>query len=418
MRLLPALRALSATMPIVLLTGYGTVDLAVRAVKIGADDVLTKPVPMSAILERVRSLLGPGAALGTRDSGTHKLPRAAAIAKGGVLDPAERLLGESPAMRALHRQLRALHDADCPVLVLGETGTGKGVVARVLHDLGPRAPRPFVDVNCAVLSRELFESELFGHARGAFTGAHARKTGLFESAEGGTLFLDEIGDVDPMVQPKLLKAIEDRRFRRVGEVEDRTVDVRLLAATHHDLLEATRTRTFRGDLFYRISTISIDVPPLREREMDVVLLARAFLSTASERYRRPGLRFHPSAELALLAHRWPGNVRELRNVVDRAALLTEGEVVGVDAIRLDRAQTSDAAASTMSPAAMAASTPTSTLQDVERSHVETVLVDEGWDVGRAARRLGIARSTLYVKIKTFRLMSPRARAAASNDRLR
>ncbi len=386
--LLPAAREDAADAALLILTGHGTVDLAVRAVKLGATDVLTKPVSMALLLERIREALDARRA--PQRSDTRRVSRASGSLRrlaSGEPELAEVLVGESPAMRALHAEIRAVRDADCPVLILGETGSGKGVVARALHQASRRRARPFVDLNCATLSREFVESELFGHSRGAFTGAHANKQGLFEAAHGGTLFLDEIGDIDPSVQPKLLTAIEEQRFRRMGEVQDRSVDVRLLAATHHDLLGGP----FRGDLYYRISTLSIDVPPLRARGNDVVLLARRFVEATAERSARPRLRLDAGAERALSAHRWPGNVRELRNVIERASLLAQGEVITDAELRFDR------------PPSRPSAPPPATLEDLERRHVERALRDEGWDVARAARRLGIARSTLYLKIKAYEL---------------
>ena len=391
LQVLAEVRARAPDTAVIVLTGHGTVDLAVRAVKLGADDMITKPVSMALVLERIGDVVGTRRATATARSATRRVLRdSGSLRRLATEEPdlAAVLVGDSPAMRSLHAQIRAVRDADCPVLILGETGTGKGVVARALHRVSARRDRPFVDLNCAVLSREFVESELFGHVRGAFTGAHANKQGLFEAAHGGTLFLDEIGDIDPAVQPKLLTAIEERRFRRMGEVQDRSVDVRLLAATHHDLLGG---RGFRGDLYYRISTISIDVPPLRSRGSDVVLLARSFLDAACEKFHRDPLHLDPGAERALSAHRWPGNVRELRNVMERAAVVTSGSVVTERDLRFDQ------------PATPAQSSPQSTLEDVERRHVESVLADEGWDVARAARRLGIARSTLYLKIKSYGL---------------
>lgn len=372
----------------IVITGFGTVDLAVRALRQGAHDVLTKPLPMSAVLTAVRGAL-------------EARPPDLSARRG--LDA---LVGESDVMVALRRDVAAMAGADCPVLILGETGSGKGVVARAIHDVGERSQGPFVDLNCAALSKEFVESELFGHTRGAFTGAHALKTGLFEVADGGTLFLDEIGDIDAAVQPKLLKAIEDKKFRRMGDVRDRFVDVRLVAATHHPLASRANT-TFRRDLFYRISTMTIEVPPLRARGHDIVLLARQFLALASGRQDRPAPALAPAAERKLLLHNWPGNVRELRNVMDRAMFLAVEGVVRPEDIRIDGGGASDAPPSSGSTISSAyrvlEETASMTLEDVERYHIERVLAEVDGDMAAAAKRLGIARSTLYQKIKLFGL---------------
>jgi DNA-binding NtrC family response regulator len=386
---LSAIRKIDPRVPVIVITGFGTVDLAVRALRQGAHDVLTKPLPMSAVHGAVRSAL-------------EARPPDLSARRG--LDA---LVGESDVMVALRRDVAAMAGADCPVLILGETGSGKGVVARAIHDVGERSRGPFVDLNCAALSKEFVESELFGHTRGAFTGAHAMKTGLFEVADGGTLFLDEIGDIDAAVQPKLLKAIEDKKFRRMGEVRDRFVDVRLVAATHHPLASRSNT-TFRRDLFYRISTMTIEVPPLRARGQDIVLLARQFLALAGSRQERATPTLAVAAERKLLSHCWPGNVRELRNVMDRAMFLaTEGTVRPED-IRIDGGIAPSDAPPSSGPAISSsyrvlAETASMTLEDVERYHIERVLAEVDGDMAAAAKRLGIARSTLYQKIKLFGL---------------
>jgi transcriptional regulator with GAF, ATPase, and Fis domain len=261
------------------------------------------------------------------------------------------------------------------VLLLGETGSGKGVLARHVHDQSLRARGPFVELNCAGLSRELTESELFGYERGAFTGATARKLGLFEAADSGTLFLDEIGEMDAAVQAKLLKVLESRRFRRLGGTVEIEVDVRLVAATHRDLAADAAAGRFRSDLYYRLNVFAIPVPPLRERVADILPLARAFLAE----YSGPrGLA--PEAERALLDYRWPGNVRELRNVLERAAILCPATgLVGLEHLP---------------PLPVASGEPASTALTPERDRLEAVLVSEGGNVASAARVLGMHRTQL------------------------
>ncbi|RYG69121.1 sigma-54-dependent Fis family transcriptional regulator [bacterium] len=235
--------------------------------------------------------------------------RGTARAGGG---PARYFASRSPVMRNLVEQVERLRDADCPVLILGETGTGKTALARWIHASSARAGGAFVDLNCAGLTTEFVESELFGHERGSFTGAHAAKPGLFDTADNGTLFLDEIGDIDTRVQPRILKIIEEKRYRRMGDVRERTADVRILAATNRDLLDDVGAKAFRADLYYRISTIRLVVPPLRERREDILPLAFEML----DRVGKERLSFAPDAEARLLEHPWPGNLRELKNVVE------------------------------------------------------------------------------------------------------
>src|SRR5688500_8304362 len=316
--LLPRLRALDATVPQVILTGHGSIDLAVRAVKEGAEHFLTKPVELPALLVILRRLL---------DAQRHRQRHAAGVRREatGRIDP---FALPSAAIRALAEDAERVARSESPVLVLGETGVGKGVLARWLHDHGPRAEEAFVDLNCASLSRELLESELFGHEKGAFTGAVAAKEGLLEVAHRGTLFLDEIGDVDAAVQPKLLKVLEEGRFRRLGDVRDREVDVRLIAATHQDLAVAVREKRFRSDLYFRISALPLLIPPLRERPEDIAVLARALLDRIGFEVGRTDLSLSEDAVAALQAYSWPGNTRELRNVLERAVILGQGQVLG------------------------------------------------------------------------------------------
>ncbi|MFP2897697.1 sigma-54-dependent transcriptional regulator [Corallococcus sp. 4LFB] len=268
LELLPRLKELDAAVPLVVLTGHGSIELAVQAVKEGAEQFLTKPLELAVlkvVLERLVAQRRERQRLAADRSRTARTQ----------VDP---FLGNSAAIRALRDEAERVRDSDSPVLVTGETGSGKSVLARWLHEGGPRNEAPFVDLNCAALSKDLLDSELFGHEKGAFTSAVAAKQGLLEVADRGTLFLDEIGDMDVAVQPKLLKVLEEKRFRRLGDVKDRRVDVRLVAATHQDLQVAAREKRFRSDLYFRISTLILHVPPLRERAEDVPVLARHFLA--------------------------------------------------------------------------------------------------------------------------------------------
>jgi DNA-binding NtrC family response regulator len=380
LEVLAALRAQDPAICVVILTGHGTIDLAVRAIKEGAEQFLTKPVELKTlqiVLERSLE--------------NRRMRRVSQVGKKAQarqrVDP---FFGTSQKIAALKAQAERIATSTMPVLIQGETGTGKGVLARWLHDNGPRAEDPFVDLNCAGLARELLESELFGHEKGAFTGAASAKPGLLEMAHRGTLFLDEIGDVDLQVQAKLLKVVEDLRFRRLGDVRDRTVNVRLIAATHRDLPALVREQKFREDLYYRINALPLVVPPLRERGQDVVALARGLVERIAADLGRPGARLSEEAEAALLSAAWPGNVRQLRNVLERAILLAEREVL-------------DAAALGLGPAASAASAEPAkgaplTLEEAERRHIEAVLQIEG-SVPRAAELLGLSRSSLYERIR-------------------
>jgi DNA-binding NtrC family response regulator len=303
-------------------------------------------------------------------------------------------LGESAAIRALADQARRVTNSPSPIMLQGETGSGKGVLARWLHANGPRSEEPFVDLNCAGLSKELLESELFGHERGAYTGAVAAKPGLLEVAHRGVAFLDEIGDLDLQLQPKLLKALEDKRFRRLGEVRDRQVDVQLIVASHHDLGALVREARFRSDLYFRISAIPLRVPPLRERREDIPMLARGLLEAFGAELGRREVRLAEGAEQALQKYSWPGNVRELRNVLERAVLMSGRQEIRASDVQFD--------SSAATPPATGSDTGL-TLAELEKRHIEAVLAETGGRVPEAARRLGVARSTLYDKLKRLGL---------------
>lgn len=371
--------------PVVVLTAYGSIDLAVQAVKEGAEQFLTKPIEMPTlrlILERMlehRRLHRQQAAVLSREERQR-------------IDP---LAGDSPAIRELAERVRKVQGSDRPILVLGETGTGKSLLAKWLHRHGPRASQPFVDLNCAGLSTEFLETELFGHEKGAFTGAGAAKQGLLEIAHGGTVFLDEIGDVDSRVQPKLLKVLEERRFRRMGSVREREVDIALIAATHQDLAARVAEGAFRSDLYFRINSIQLRMPALRERREDIPMLARALLQRLVVG-QGGAPRLAADAERALCEYAWPGNLRELRNVLELAVLLSEGGSIRRQDLRLEGVQ---ASMPSVGAAIDDATEAGLTLQEVERRHIARVLRETGGKVEAAAQRLDIPRSTLYQKIR-------------------
>ena len=310
---IPRVHEIDPRIFIVLLTAHGSIELAVEAVKAGAEQFLTKPVDLDTLL--VVLLRG-------LDSRRNRQRQMASerLESRRELRP---FLGDSNAVRALERSARKLAAADSPVLLLGETGTGKRELARWLHDNGPRAGGPFADLNCAGLSRQLLESELFGHERGAFRGADETKIGLLEVANRGTVFLDEIGDIDTEVQPELLQVLEDRHFRRLGGDRDLPVDVRLVVATRHDLGQMARENRFCTELYFRINTIPLHLPPLRERRQDIPVLAAALVEELADDFGRHAGSLTAHALRVLQAYDWPGNLRELRNILERAVLLNE-----------------------------------------------------------------------------------------------
>jgi DNA-binding NtrC family response regulator len=394
--------------PVIVLTGHSSIDLAVQAIKVGAEHFLTKPVALPAlevIVER---------ALENRRARQQALAQRTTRGASAARRPRDPFLGPSAAIRALAEQARRVLDTDRPVWIRGETGSGKGVLARWLHEHGPRADETLVELNCAGLPRDLVESELFGHEKGAFTGATQAKPGLLEVAHRGTLFLDEIGDMPLELQPKLLKVLEDRQFRRLGEVRDRPFDARLIAATHQELAEQARTGRFRADLYFRISTLHLELPPLRTRAEDLPAIAADLLERLASEIGRPSVSLTEGALAALQGYAWPGNVRELRNVLERAVLLGRGDEIHRRDLafeRVDPRATPAFSAAVAAPAAAGegegADWADLTLAEVEQRHIERVLRLEEGNVERAARRLGVSRSSLYQKVKLLGL-APRA----------
>jgi len=379
--LLARLKLVAPGVPVIMLTGHGSIELAVRAIKEGAEQFLTKPIDMPAVMVLIERLV-----LNERQR-RHQLANRSR--DGDAVDP---FLGRSRVMADLGEEARRIAEADATVLLHGETGTGKGVLAKWLHEQGARGDEAFVDLNCAGLSKELLESELFGHEAGAFTGAVKPKPGLIEGAHRGSLFLDEIGDMDPVVQAKVLKVLDDRRFRRVGDVRDRHVDVRLIAATHRDLAAAVQAGAFRSDLFFRINTLTIVVPALRERVEDIPLLADHLVERIARDMGRRRAHLTPEAVLTLQAYAWPGNVRELRNVLERAVLLSRDEQIGPGDLRFAFARPAETRAS---------EAPSTSLRDVERRHIEATLRAADGNVEQTARLLGISKSSLYDRLKRF-----------------
>jgi len=393
--LLRRLRPLAPAARVVIMTGYSSLPTAVLAIKAGADDYLAKPIVLGelrALIERVRGA------------------RAAVAGSDRPASGLDAILGTAPAVVELRERIARLmaleRQADqiaSVVLVIGETGAGKELVARALHLESRRAAGPFIELNCTALPENLIEDQLFGHERGAFTDARESRPGLIEAADGGTLLLDEIGDLGPSMQAKLLKFLEDRRIRRLGSVQERAVDVRIVAATHQPLERLVREGRFRADLYFRLRVVELVVPALRDRRQDILPLARAFLAESARRWRRPDLRLAPAAEALLAAHPWPGNVRELRNIVEQAAVLVTGEVIGPEDLALTRLgrETEEA------PAAGERSflLPESGVQidDLERDMLRQALERSSWNVTAAARLLGLSRDTVRYRLQKYRL---------------
>ncbi len=378
------IKELDPAAAVIVLTGHGSIDVAVRAIKEGAEHFITKPVELASLFK-----------LAEKSIEHQKQVRRQMATKAERARYARNpFLGSSPLIRHLEESVHKFLGTDRPILIQGETGTGKGVLASWMHHNGPRHDEAMVDLNCAGLSKELLESELFGHERGAFTGAVLAKMGLLEVSHKGTAFLDEIGDMDLSIQPKLLKVIEDHRFHRLGEVKERTIDVHLVAATHQDLAELVADGKFRSDLFFRINTITLQIPPLRERIKDVAVLADNFVRQLGGDLGRGRFEIAPEALEALQHYRWPGNIRELRNVLERAALLCEKNCI--------RPPDLSFTAMPAGPKATALGSDL-TLTQVERMHIEAVLQQMQGKVEKAAHRLGIPRSTLYAKIKQYQL---------------
>lgn len=380
--LLPRLRASGLAVPVIVLTGHGSIDLAVRAMKEGAENFVTKPVQLEVIHNLVqRSLAGQR----NRRKAAAKSMESARFAR----DP---FLGNSAAIRRLQSEVERIVETGCPILIQGETGSGKGVLAAWLHQHGPRAEEAFVDLNCAGLSRELLETELFGHDKGAFTGAVANKQGLLEIAHRGTVFLDEIGDMDAAIQPKLLKVVEEKKFRRLGSIRDQVVDVHLIAATHQNLQAGVQQGKFRADLYYRINTIPLRIPSLRERPEDIPTIATTFLAQMQKSTSRSRLEFSPEALEGLKRYHWPGNIRELRNMLERAALLCTDGVVRRQHLTFESSANSEPSRN---------GTTGVTLRELEQQYIQAILQEECGSVDRAAVRLGMPRSTLYSKIRQY-----------------
>ncbi|GJL37550.1 DNA-binding response regulator [Enterobacter hormaechei] len=374
---LKEIKILNPSIPVLIMTAYSSVDTAVEALKSGALDYLIKPLDFDKLQQTLSQALAH-----TR------------LSESPVADtPAAQfgMVGDSPAMRALLNNIALVAPSDATVLIHGESGTGKELVARALHASSGRSHRPLITLNCAALNESLLESELFGHERGAFTGADKRREGRFVEADGGTLFLDEIGDISPLMQVRLLRAIQEREVQRVGSNQTLSVDVRLIAATHRQLAEEVSAGRFRQDLYYRLNVVTIDMPPLRQRREDIPQLARYFLQRYAERNRKTVLGFTPQAMDMLIHYEWPGNIRELENAVERAVVLLTGEYISERELPL-------AIAGTPVSGRPLDGNLIQPLVDVEKEAILAALEKTGGNKTEAARQLGITRKTLLAKL--------------------
>jgi len=376
---------------VIMISGHGTIETAVKATRLGAYDFIEKPLSLEKTLLTV-----------TRGLEHARLQRENATLRQRLGQRSE-IIGQSAAMRHLREQIATAAPTNGRVLIHGENGSGKELVARAIHALSARRDRPFVEVNCAAIPEELIESELFGHEKGAFTGALARRRGRFELADGGTLFLDEIGDMSLKTQAKVLRALEEQAFERVGGHETLKVDVRVIAASNRDL-RALVGHGFREDLYYRLNVIPIEVPPLRARKDDIPLLIEHFIRVVcAENGKRPKT-VSPEALAYFLAYDWPGNVRELRNMVERLVIMTAGDVIGIDDLPSPLRPREAAAA----PADDGRERSLREARDsFERAFILAELRVNDWNMTRTAERLGIERSHLYRKLKAYGITPPR-----------
>jgi two-component system nitrogen regulation response regulator NtrX len=373
--------------PVIMISGHGNIDIAVKAIRIGAYDFLEKPLSLSRVVLTVEHAL-------EKRRMSRELETLAT-----QLERREMLIGDSPRMQQLKEQLAMAARSDSRILIAGENGTGKELVARQIHALSPRASKPFVDVNCAAIPEELIESELFGHVKGAFTGATSTRRGRFEHANGGTLFLDEIADMSLKTQAKVLRVLQEQRFERVGSTEAIQVDVRVLAATNKNLEEEIEHGTFREDLYFRLAVIPLEVPPLRERRADIPMLVQHFLDQfATELGRRPKHCDQPALD-RLSDYSWPGNVRELRNLCERLMIMVPGQEIAASDLPANlRSESTDRLRGLWDR-----DFPTlkEARDEFEKSYIERKLQENGGNVTRTAEALGLERSNLHRKLKAY-----------------
>lgn len=394
MTLLGKLRESDRDLPVIVATAFGDVSSAVAAMRAGASDYLTKPIDFDALLVAIERARERRALRVEAENLRRQLRERDAEGLHG-------LIGASPAMQKVYRVARQVATSRATVLITGESGTGKGELARAIHTLSPRSKAPFISLHCAAIPETLLESEMFGHERGAFTGADRRRIGRFEQATGGTLFLDEIGDISPLVQTKLLRVLQERHIERVGGNETIPVDVRVIAATNKDLPTEVREGRFREDLYYRLNVVHLDMPPLRLRGSDVIVLANAFLRRFAEDNKKPVEDFSDDARTKILAHRWPGNVRELENAIERAVVLCERSRIEADDLPFEAAQ----------PVRGSVRVPGATMAEIERWAILATLEATNGSTAKAAELLEISVRTIQYRLHEYGLAGHREKTS-------
>jgi len=378
--LLTWLKSRDTRIPLIVFSAHTRNEQAAEAIKNGAEYFLSKPVDLVFLTTVLHRTL----------ENFRNLQKNLASNLGQARYQRDPFLGNSPAIQKLRKEAKRISETSSTVLIQGETGTGKGVLAQWLHRMGLRSKEAFVDLNCAGLSHELLESEIFGHQKGAFTGAVMNKIGFLEAANHGTLFLDEIGDMDLQIQPKILKVVEDKQFYRLGDVHKRMVDVQIIVATHRDLKKLIEDGKFRDDLYFRISTLCLHIPPLRERLEDIPIITDKLMEQFSWDMKRGPLQISDNARFALQHYSWPGNIRELRNVLERSVLLSDDGVIHETGITFE-APMHQCLATNVTDRCL-------TLKEMERRYILQILELKGGRVPQAAKRLGMSRSSLYAKI--------------------
>ncbi len=393
---LERVKEMDRDVPVMMITATSQVDVAVRAMKLGAYDYVNKPFDLTEIRTKVRHALET-----TQLRQQVEYFRSRQSARHGF----DHMIGDCPKMREILAMARRIaQSSSTTVLLQGESGTGKDVLAQAIHFESARRDRPFMPINCTALPEELLESELMGYEKGAFTDAKKTKKGLFELADGGTIFLDEIGDMKPGLQSKLLRFLEDHTFKRVGGKEDIEVDVRIVAATNKDLEEAIEDRSFREDLYYRLSVIPITLPPLRERQQDILSLADEFLDTFNREFGASFRGFTPEVRDMMLKYHWPGNIRELRNVVERAVILSSGDMIGVESLSWKLKGEPRRELRAGEPGAVLLPDTGLDIDDVERELIVQALEKTSQNQTRAARLLGLTRDALRYRMKKYDLL--------------